>query len=165
MQVKTTVFFTEENIMKERKTFKEFCQEHNTLVLVSLLTIVAIAIFSGGYCFAWNVVYKPLDESQFELCERVAQRVYDQKGDFIIEAPEEVKISTTLTSITVEWAGSNPRGKVIARLENGELIMERDMEEGFAFGNSVLFGVLFVLCALIITGVICAVLSSREDDD
>lgn len=68
------------------------------------------------------------------MCEQVVQDVYAQKGQVIVEIPEDFSVSITETTITVK-AANNRRGKVIAKLHNGELVMTREMETDNTIGN------------------------------
>ena len=139
--------------MKERKTLKEFHSQHkNAINIIAILVILVlvIALFICGYLVSWNFMEKPLNNSQFELCEQVARDVYAQKENVIVESPEEVSVSMTSTTITVQLTNSLYRGKVNARLQNGELVMTRDMETGEAVFVSILMGLLFVLIIILI---------------
>lgn len=137
--------------MKERKTLKEIYSQHEYAIQTAILIIFTIALFIGGYLVSWNFMEKPLNDSQFELCEQVARDVYAQKGNVIVEAPEDFSVSMTTTTITVQSANNlYSRGKVIAKLQNGELVMMRDIETGEAVCNSILMGILFVLVTFLI---------------
>ena len=105
--------------MKERKRFRE--------IYVGNIVIFVIVFFILGFFMGW-LCKKPLDEKQFELCEQIAQDVYNQKGNIIVEAPEEYEIKLDTTSITVRLDNFRYRGKVIAKLQNGELVFIREME-------------------------------------
>lgn len=136
--------------MEERKTLKEVYSQHEDAIQAAILVILEIAFFIGGYLVSWNFIEKPLNDSQFELCEQVARDVYAQKGNVIVEAPEDFSVSMTTTTITVRSANNQYRGYVIAKLQNGELVMTRNMETGKAVFFSILMGMLFVALTIII---------------
>lgn len=143
--------------MKERKTLKEIYSQHKDAIQIAILIILAIAFFNGGYLVSWNFMEKPLNDRQFELCEQVARDVYASKGNVIVEAPEDFSVSMTTTTITVQSANNLYRGKVIAKLQNGELVMTRDMGTGEAVFLSILMGIIFVLVAILIATVACGI--------
>lgn len=127
--------------MKERKKSIEI------LVSIILAICAVIALFIGGYLFCWNFFEKPLSDRQFELCEQIARDVYAQKGNVIVEVPEDFSVSIDTTTITVNVDSIRYRGNVIARLENGKLVMTRNSENGQAVFLSILMGVMFVCVA------------------
>lgn len=53
---------------------------------------------------------KPLNDGEFELCEQVARDVYYQKWQALDEAPENVSVTTTSTTITVRLSDTAFRG-------------------------------------------------------
>lgn len=143
--------------MKERKTLKEIYSQHKDAILNAIFIIFAIVLFIGGYLVSWNFMQKPLDDSQFELYEQVARDAYTQKENVIVEAPEDFSVSMTTTTITVQSANMLHRGKVIAKLQNGELVMTRDMETGTAVFVSILIGILFILITIYIVAGACKI--------
>lgn len=143
--------------MKERKKLKEIYSQHEDAIQIAIFVIFAIALFIGGYLVSWNFMKKPLNDRQFELCEQVARDVYAQKGNVIVEAPEDFSVSMTTTTITVQSADNLYRGKIIAKLQNGELVMTRDMETGEAVFLSILMGILFVLVTILIVAGACGI--------
>lgn len=138
--------------MKKRRTFidtvKQVYEKHEN----ALLIISCILLFIAGYLVSWNFLKKPLNESQFKQCEQVAYSVYEQKGNVIVEAPEDFYVNMTTTEITVKLSSGLHRGKVIARLQNGELVMTRNMEIGETVVCSILVGIIFVLGSILIVG-------------
>lgn len=140
--------------MKERKKLKEIYSQHKDVIRFA---IFAIAFFIGGYLFSWNFMKKTLDDRKFELCEQVARDVYAQRENVIVEVPEDFYVSMTTTTITVKWDDNLYRGKVIARLQNGELVIMRDMETGEAIFLSILMGILFVLMTILIVCCACKI--------
>lgn len=136
--------------MKKRKTLKQLYKQHEDAIQIAMIVIIAIAIFSAGYFVSWNFMEKPLNENQFEMCEQIARDVYEQKQQVIVEAPEDFLVSISTTTITVESANPFFRGKVLASLQNGELVMTRYLEQGEAIFFSILMGVLFICVSILI---------------
>ncbi|MCI9177733.1 MAG: hypothetical protein HFJ28_04055 [Clostridia bacterium] len=143
--------------MKERKTLKEIYSQHKDAVQIAILIIFAIASFIGGYLVSWNFMEKPLNDSQFKLCEQVARDIYAQKRSVIVEVPKNFSVSMTATTITVQSANKLYRGKVIAKLQNSELVMTRDMETREAVFWSILMGILFILVAILMFEGVCKI--------
>lgn len=143
--------------MEERKTFsnkvKQVYGEHEK----AILKVIVIILFIVGYLVSWNFLKKPLSEGQFEQCEQVAREVYEQKGNVIVEAPDDYYVSIDTTKITVGLNNSFYRGKVIARLQDGKLVMTRNMEIGETIFCSILIGILFVLITAYIALIISAI--------
>ena len=98
----------------------------------------------------WKLFHKPLSTNQFEACEQVARDVYAQaqKGTSIFEVPEDYSVSIDSTTINVRLA--NYRGKVIAKVQKGELEMTQDREIGSAILDSIVMGLIFILYPLMI---------------
>lgn len=136
--------------MKERRTLKEVYSQHKDAILNAVFVIAVIASFICGYLLWWNFMAKPLNDSQFELCEQVARDVYAQKGTVIVEVPEDFYVTITETTIRVELLNCSYRGKVIAKLQNGELVMTRDMQTEEAVFFSILVGIVFGLVTILI---------------
>ena len=136
--------------MKERRTLKEVYSQHKDAIQGAVLVIALIASFIGGYLLWWNFMAKPLNDSQFELCEQVVRDVHAQKGTVIVEVPEDFYVTITETTIRVGLLNCSYRGEVVAKLQNGELVMTRDMQTGEAVVLSILTGILFVLVTMLI---------------
>ena len=139
--------------MARRKFFgkiRETYTQHKDAVQITGLVILLIAIFILGYLVSWNCTEKPISADQFEFCEQVVRDVYAQEGKVIVEAPEEVCVTITTTTITVRLSDNTYRGKVVAKLQNGELSMTRDLETGEAIFLSILLGISFVLVAFLV---------------
>ena len=136
--------------MKERRTLKEVYSQHKDAIQGAVLVIALIASFIGGYLLWWNFMAKPLNDSQFELCEQVVRDVHAQKGTVILEVPEDFYVTITETTIRVGLLNCSYRGEVVAKLQNGELVMTRDMQTGEAVVLSILTGILFVSVTMLI---------------
>ena len=138
--------------MKERRTFickvKQVNEQHmNTIEAIILVVIV---LFIASFLVSWKLFHKPLSTNQFEACEQVARDVYAQaqKGTSIFEVPEDYSVSIDSTTINVRLA--NYRGKVIAKVQKGELEMTQDREIGSAILDSIAMGLIFILYPLMI---------------
>lgn len=138
--------------MKERRTFickvKQVNEQHmNTIEAIILVVIV---LFIASFLVSWKLFHKPLRTNQFEACEQVARDVYAQaqKGTSIFEVPEDYSVSIDSTTINVRLA--NYRGKVIAKVQKGELEMTQDREIGSAILDSIVMGLIFILYPLMI---------------
>lgn len=138
--------------MKERRTFickvKQVNEQHmNTIEAIILVVIV---LFISSFLVSWKLFHKPLSTNQFEACEQVARDVYAQaqKGTSIFEVPEDYSVSIDSTTINVRLA--NYRGKVIAKVQKGELEMTQDREIGSAILDSIVMGLIFILYPLMI---------------
>ena len=136
--------------MKERRTFickvKQVNEQHmNTIEAIILVVIV---LFIASFLVSWKLFHKPLSTNQFEACEQVARDVYAQaqKGTSIFEVPEDYSVSIDSTTINVRLA--NYRGKVIAKVQKGELEMTQDREIGSAILDSIVMGLIFILYPL-----------------
>lgn len=134
--------------MKERKKLLKKSSSQEKIIKIEVYATIILA-FVIGFLISWIFGVKPLNESQYEECEKVAQDVYMQKEKNIkVEEPEGYSIDIDATTITVELDKENCRGKVIAELQNGELVFTRDKETSIAVWTSIIAGVLaIVLCS------------------
>ena len=131
--------------MKQRRNFvdkvKELYEQHTNAIEITGF----LMFFILGFLVSWNCIGRPLNDSQFEYYEQIARDVYAQEGKVIVEAPKNVAISKTTTTITVESDSVfSPWGKVTARLQNGELVMTRDLETIPVVMVSLCVGIIFV---------------------
>lgn len=133
--------------MKQRKTVKQLYKEHENGIDIFILVVVSISLFIAGFFVSWNFIEKPMSDSQFDMCEQIARDVYEQKGNVIIEVPEDFSVSITTTTITVKSADYFVRGTVDASLCNGKLVIVRNLENYEAISVSVLTGIAFILVA------------------
>jgi len=96
----------------------------NVLTGAFIITIFIIAFF-----ITWNffkILNKPLNESQLEACEQVAYDVYAQGDVVLVDVPEGFSVEKTISSIAVQPNTNFQRGKVVAEIQNGELVITRD---------------------------------------
>lgn len=119
--------------MKERKIVK----------LKIVAVVIGFAVFFAGYLFCANYLKKPLTASQLDFYQQVARDVYEHGDQIIVEAPDEVSISKTATTITVSPASEFYVGSVIAKLKDGELVFTRDAGNGGSIFMSILMGIIF----------------------
>ncbi len=145
--------------MKNRETFinkvKKVYKQHTNAIGITVMILITIILFVSGYLVSWNMILKPLNDKQFETCEKVAYNVYTKKGTI----PEGFSVDMTSTSIKVRYADGLLRGKVTAKLQNNELVMKRNKQIVESIFACFLIATLFV----IVTGlVIIAILSIYE---
>lgn len=67
-----------------------------------ILIILAVTLFIAGYIVSANFFKKPLNKSQLDFYEEIAQDVYEHGDQIIVEAPNNVTISKTATTITIQ---------------------------------------------------------------
>ncbi len=136
---------------------KEVYKKHTDAILKIVVISLAIVMAIAGYLISWNVMIKPLNDNQFELCEQVARDVYAQTGNLIVEVPQDFSVDITETTIEIKYNNTLYRGKVIAKLQNAELVMTRDMEVVPFVSLSVLVALLFALVTVLIVAIINAI--------
>lgn len=96
--------------------------------------------------FSSNFLQKPTSDSEFEL--------YEQGDKTIYEVPEGVSLERTDTSIIISSAKKTVQGKVIANLQNGELVLTRNEESIEAISNNIFAGIFFIfVTSVIVVGV------------
>lgn len=134
--------------MKNRKNttgkLKQFYAQHTNAIQNTGISLIIIALIIAGFLVSWFFFNKPLDDEQFKLCEQVAQQTYEARDQFLIEEKEGFKVQVSQTSIEVMLDNYSSRGKIVAKLQNGEFIMNRDLQTREAIISSVLAGFLFV---------------------
>lgn len=91
-------------------------------VINLLLVVLGIFVFMGAGFFVTSMLKKP--DAQFGYYEQIAQEVFEQGNQFIVECPEDVVVEITATSIKVS-SSNGYFGYVNARLKDGELRFER----------------------------------------
>lgn len=136
--------------MKQQKLFvpKTFSR-YKGVVKSVFIVVISIALFVSGYISSSNLLAKQISDSEFEFYEQIARDVYEQGERAIYEVPDGVNLERTSTSITISPKGTN-RGKVIASLQNGELIFTRNKEIGESIAVGILTGILFVLISVLL---------------
>ncbi len=144
--------------MKSRSIFavskKHPSVQPKTVIKIVVVIFLAMAIFAGGFIFSWFVLEQPLNDDEFAFCERIAQSVYSNGQQFLTDSQQSVNIIIDATTITVSLTDMTHRGKVIAELHDGELVMTRNFETGKAIVTSILIALtLLVLCAAICIGI------------
>ena len=139
--------------MKQRKVFiekvKQWYAQHKDAIEIIFRVVIGIAIFTSGYLVSANLLKKPISNREFELYEQMARSVYEQREQSIYEVPKGIHLDKTATSIIISSDKVTVRGKVIANLQNGELVFTRKSETGEAIVINSLIGFLFVLVSLI----------------
>lgn len=125
---------------------KNFIKRYKTSCYVTFLVLMALA----GYFLMTLVLNKPCSENTLDYLEQVAYDVYEQKNNIIVEAPQDVEVTINSTNIEIKTSKWNETGKVIASLENGELVIERTKDRAGAITLGVLLGVVFFLIGVLI---------------
>ena len=144
----------EKNVTRKHLSKKE--------ILGFVLTVVAmVEAFFIGYIFTYTIYQKPMTEGQFELCEQVAKDVYEHKKDESYNVPDIVSVDVEGRTVFVTMKDHTYRDKVIARKENGELIISRYLQTEEARCKSLLIGFLFA----ILTGIIMELFDFLEEDN
>ncbi len=140
--------------MKKRRSFidkvKQEYKKRIDAIKNAVILIIMFALFIVGYFVSWSFLNKPLNDNQIKACKQVAHDVYYLKIIDKSEIPKEYSVNTTIATITVRSANILYRGKVIAKLQNGELVMTPDMETFDAIYISVLLGILFMVVPVLI---------------
>ncbi len=133
---------------------KNFYKKHKNEIKKIVIVITAIILFISGYLICWNLLEKPMSNEDFKRCEIIAQDVYEQRENVIVEVPEEFWVKMDATTITVELSDYFVRGKVNASLHNGELVFTHNLETADAVIFSMMVGYLFfAVGALIYCGI------------
>ena len=136
--------------MKKRKSFiekiEQVCEQHMSSTIIAFSVIIFIVLFGSGYMFSSNFLQKPTSDSEFEL--------YEQGDKTIYEVPEGVFLERTDTSIIISSTKKTVRGKVIANLQNGELVLTHNEESIEAISNNIFAGIFFIfVTSVIVVGV------------
>lgn len=129
------------------------------------------------YCWffgSWGFIKSQLDDNQFKLCEQVAQFVYAQKGNSMVEVPSDsyvsmttaegtrnFNVSMTTNTITVKLVDKSSTYIVVAKPQNGELTMTQDAEIDLVFCG--LVGWLTMLVTMGMLGILAVVFTYKHD--
>ena len=133
-----------ETSQKSRFSFKDFFYDNENLIT----GIAMVLLFITGLFVSLFTQATPSSTSQFELYKDVAQYVYENPKESIIEVPEEVSVSTTATSIIVGSSSEKYKGYVVAELNNGELVITQHSDWGNIIGCAIAMGSAFILCSM-----------------
>lgn len=114
--------------------------------------LIIIVLFLVGYKVSDEFIMKPHTNEELKYCEEVAKTIYEQRDEYIIEIPEDIVFTKTDTSINVHkrWRS----GEIIATLENGELVYERNSHMGTRIFINFCLGALFMLVTILIVRII-----------
>ena len=120
-------------------------------IMASCLAIICIAIFTCGYYFSDCFIVKKVTDSEFKLYEQIAYDVYNQFGEnALYEIPEGVTLEKNDTSIIISSNDPITFGKVIAMKQDGDLILERDLEVNERADINTFIGIIFAFVFLFI---------------
>ncbi len=108
-----------------------------------VLIIIGICVFLIGVAFSLTLVRKPANEEKFSYLEQVARTVCAQTDNVIFEAPEDVKVKKTETSIEFSFK-KQYAGSVLATLSNGEFVFERDKQIPAVIILAIIWGCVFL---------------------
>lgn len=152
--------------MKSRNIFAVYKNhpsvQPETVIKIVVASFLAMLIFAGGFIFSWFLLEKPLNDDEFAFCETIAQNVYSNGQQFLTGMQKRVSVAIDDTTITVSLADITRRGKIIAELHDGELVMTRNFETGKAIFTSILIALtLLLVCAAIFIGIF---MPSTSDD-
>lgn len=140
---------------------RNFWLHHEEAIIIAIIIAILVACFTIGFLVSWNFLEKPLSNEQFMACEKVAQDVYSQKKNVIVEVPEDYTVSISATIISVALRSPLYRGKIFARLKNSELVTERYFETEKAIVNSCAMGLLFIIAFIFVFIIIVKIKSGN----
>ena len=138
--------------MKKRKTFLENMAElysTNSKKYYSIFVILCIGIFVITTFFSSTFIVKVLTEEEVEYYKEVAVDVYNQGSAAIYEVPDGIDIEKTDITITVSSKNEWQFGKVVARLQNGQLVFKHTSEIFVANFLNVCIGVVPTLIGIL----------------
>ena len=118
----------------------------------SIVIIVGIILFISGYLISSTFLVKNISNSEFEFYEQVARDVYEQGDKSIYEVPYGISLQRTNTSITISSANNNYFGKVVAKLQNGNLVFTHDSEANDIIVLNSCFGFICVIVPTLMYG-------------
>lgn len=100
--------------------------------------------FIFGFIISNQFIFIEMNEQEYKMCEEAAYDIYNQMSEhpLLYEVPDHVKVSISNTEITV--SAFLKGGKVIASLENNELVVKRDSMKGLCLFEDILMGLLFI---------------------
>ncbi len=120
-------------------------------IIIPCLAIICIAVFTCGYYFSNHFIVKQVTDNEFKLYEQVAYDVCNQFGkSALYEIPEGVTVEKDDTSIVISSNDSIKYGKVIAKIQDGNLVLERDLEVNERADVNTFIGIIFAFVFLFI---------------
>lgn len=138
--------------MKKQKDFS------GAIICIFMWIVLIVCIYISRRFFV-----KTLDNTQFELCEQVAEDVYNQleRGQDIIEVPEG--FYAHVDQFSIEVGIKDFHGYVIGKLQNGDIVITQYSCDGEVELASIFGGIgLFVLLVAIFT-IIKGIWENREN--
>ena len=123
-------------LYKKMENLKSRMRKHRVVIFMIL--------FVCGYCYSSHFCIKKVSDREFEVYEHVARDFYNQLGkDSLYETPEGVEVTRTDTEIIVFSSEKTKYGKVIAKLKDGKLIIEKEFKSEERIGTNILIGIIF----------------------
>lgn len=124
--------------------------------------LFSFTLYFIGAFISWNFVLVPMNEDEFELCEQVAMDMNAiipnliGSASFCIQVTKDFSAHVDLSSKSIEVSSTHPfhYGKVVAKLKNGEPVIERKMQVCFTLVVNIIFGILFFLVSDLIINAI-----------
>ena len=120
---------------------------------------IGIKVFICAVMLAFGFILgifllKPMNDSEFAASEEVAQNVYEQisEGAVLFSDVEGFDVEVSTTAITVHVHAK--RGAVKARVNGGELIIERDYQQTERVMLSVFLGWVCLILSFLILNLV-----------
>lgn len=134
--------------------------------LKNIIQIIAgvsiIVAFLAGYRISSEFLTKPISNTQCEYLKQLASEVYEQGDKVIYEVPDDICLEKTETSIIISLDNNELRGRVIATLQNGELVYETDLRRGDAIFTNICAGLLLVTITAILWVIVEKIHGKKE---
>ena len=91
-----------------------------------------------------TLLYKKSSDREFKVYEHVVRDFYNQLGkDSLYETPEGVEVIRTDTEIIVFSSEKSKYGEVIAKMKDGNLMIEREFQSEDRIVMNILIGIIF----------------------
>ncbi len=124
------------------------------------VVIISIIFFICGYCFSFWFQFETVSDKEFELYEQAAWNYYNQqlKKAELYEIPKGVSIEKNddCTNIIVS-SSEGKLGKVIAKLQDGKLVYERDPQLEEIKIYNIFLGIIFGAVAVVLWRILLGV--------
>lgn len=111
-----------------------------------------IVFFVVGYIVSFFTMTHPLNVNEYQMCEKIAIDIYEQKEDVITNIPDGIIITMKANEITVRKSGFN-YGVVKGTIEDDFLTLDRDREIPQIIGINISIAILTSLMYLIISAI------------
>ena len=106
--------------------------------------VIFMILFVCGYCYSSHFCIKKVSDREFKVYEHVVRDFYNQLGkDSLYETPEGVEVIRTDTEIIVFSSEKSKYGEVIAKMKDGNLMIEREFQSEDRIVMNILIGIIF----------------------